>query len=52
MALPLESTPIISGEDAKIFIMLLDCEPSGVAMQTYKKALKLYKEDKNGTSKL
>ena len=52
MALPLESTPIISGEDAKIFMMLLNRDPTELEMRTYKKALNFYKEMKNGTSKL
>ena len=52
MALQFEPTPELIGEDAKIFIMLLNRDPTELEMQIYKNALIFYKEIKNGTSKL
>lgn len=46
MALPIEPTPELTGEDAKRFMEQLDREPTKLEIQTYKRALKFYKEHK------
>ena len=46
MALPIEPTPELTGDDAKRFIELLDREPTEIEINTYKNAMKFYKEHK------